>query len=473
MGVISAINGKFIKLFSFMNKDNKVCDINTYYGQKWESVKTDNETLNSIFSGVDNGDGIVQPKELNALSKVLNYIDNLFNKDEIIDAKEINEFKKQLDNGTISLEKIKNSEEKPAAAGWSEGLERNITAIQLSKAIVDGYPEVIEELKAIGEEQGFAVEEIDSGQDIWVEDLSIRRADGKIYLPAHSSPEEFLEMPQSDYASARGNKNNTNQGRMLETGAVFDLDVDAADRYFGTSYLEGGNVLNTRLKDGTPGAVVGEGSIGITLDLMGLENTPQNADKVKEQIAADLGLEPEQVTFIPQFGFHIDMSYRPMHNGEFAVPDYEQGIVILQQLRDDMNISVQKNQGEISPQIDEMQLKAEELDAKIKKLEQLAQKTKSVREEANDYLKEAGYKLVNIPCFAASDDDITNFMNGVGGTSAKTGETFYITNRPEYPELQSIIEKYFHEAGIDKVYFLSTEWALDLKGGIDCLTQEK
>ena len=50
MGVISAINGKFIKLFSFMNKDNKVCDINTYYGQKWESVKTDNETLNSMFS---------------------------------------------------------------------------------------------------------------------------------------------------------------------------------------------------------------------------------------------------------------------------------------------------------------------------------------------------------------------------------------------------------------------------------------
>ena len=53
MGAISNINGNLIKLFSFINKDGKVSDINTYYGQKWENIKTDNKSLNSIFKAVE------------------------------------------------------------------------------------------------------------------------------------------------------------------------------------------------------------------------------------------------------------------------------------------------------------------------------------------------------------------------------------------------------------------------------------
>ena len=64
-------------------------------------------------------------------------------------------------------------------------------------------------------------------------------------------------------------------------------------------------------------------------------------------------------------------------------------------------------------------------------------------------------------------------MNGVGGTSAKTGQTYYITNKSEYPELQEIVQDYFKKAGIDNVYFVSTTDKLRRKGGIDCLTQEE
>ena len=64
-------------------------------------------------------------------------------------------------------------------------------------------------------------------------------------------------------------------------------------------------------------------------------------------------------------------------------------------------------------------------------------------------------------------------MNGIGGTSEKTGQTFFITNKSEYPELQNIIEQSLRQAGIDKVYFVSTKEALSARGGIDCLTQEK
>ena len=63
-------------------------------------------------------------------------------------------------------------------------------------------------------------------------------------------------------------------------------------------------------------------------------------------------------------------------------------------------------------------------------------------------------------------------MNGVGGTSSKTGQTFYITNKSEYPELQNFVEPYLKNAGIDKIYFVSTTEDLRKMGGIDCLTQE-
>ena len=153
MAQISNINQKFIKLFSFINKEGKVDDINTYYGQKWSNVKTDNKTLNSIFNAVDNGDGIVQAEELNLLNKILNYIDNLSNKDEIIDKQEIEKFQKQLDKGTTSIEKIKNNREKSPKISWSEGLDRNITTIQLSNQSEKNSMKIIEnELKAIGEE---------------------------------------------------------------------------------------------------------------------------------------------------------------------------------------------------------------------------------------------------------------------------------------------------------------------------------
>ena len=64
-------------------------------------------------------------------------------------------------------------------------------------------------------------------------------------------------------------------------------------------------------------------------------------------------------------------------------------------------------------------------------------------------------------------------MNGVGGTSAKTGQTYFITNKSIHPEFEKFVEPYFKAAGIDKVYFVSTTEDLIKSGGIDCLTQEK
>lgn len=493
MGSISQINKRLIKLFSYINKDGKVSDINTYYGQKWSDIKTDNEALNSIFKSIDtNGDGVVQAEELNTLNKILNHFDKMFNKNEVLDPEELNALKKEVYNGTLDINKISNENSTTLKKPWSEGLDRNITKIKLSSHYYN--KKIINKMKAIGEEQGFSVEILNNGLNStpWIEDSSIRRADGKIYLPLQSSPNKFKPLPvRLTLKSERGNLNNTDNGSIAENGGAFDVKVPSENKYYGTSYLEGGNVLNTCLKDGSAGAVVGEGSIATTLAFMNLEQTPENIELAKKQIATDLGLDKEKVTFIPQHEFHIDMIYRPLHNGQFAIPDYESGINILQNLLDDTNKQLTEKQNTLSnttnqttqsqqtqqtnsnKEILDLKKKVLKLTNKIKKLKEVNENSKSIREEANDYLKESGYKLVKMPCFTSESSDLTNFMNGVGGTSKKTGQTFYITNQSEFPELEKEIEKSLMKAGIDKVYFVSSQEALDYKGGIDCLTQEE
>ncbi|MBQ7074806.1 hypothetical protein IJM86_07365 [bacterium] len=49
---------------------------------------------------------------------------------------------------------------------------------------------------------------------------------------------------------------------------------------------------------------------------MQLPDTEENRKKVKNQIATELGLDEQNIVFIPQFDFHIDMFYRPLNDGE-------------------------------------------------------------------------------------------------------------------------------------------------------------
>lgn len=107
--VNDGMNDRLIKLFSFTNKSGKIQDVKTYYGQNWDELKTDNNTLNSIFKMVDNGDGIVQPKELNLLNKISLYIDCL-NKEsannQVLEDAELQEFANQLKSGKTDISQI-------------------------------------------------------------------------------------------------------------------------------------------------------------------------------------------------------------------------------------------------------------------------------------------------------------------------------------------------------------------------------
>lgn len=345
---------------------------------------------------------------------------------------------------------------------WSEGLERNISCINLTSYRNSGglgseLPRIIDELRQIGQEVGFEVNEVAAGNKYWLEDYGIRRADGKMLILSSEAANNVIagrtdKDDLKNIAQSRANISGSTQGSAAGSKDMFSKLVRNSDAVESKSYLEGGNVLNTCLADGTPAAVIGSESIGYTLMAMGLEDTPENVEAAKNQIAADLGLKPENVTYIPQFDFHIDMFYRPLHNGEMAVPDYDEGIKVLKET-DIKGMDPEYKQG------------------LIEQLEELSSKTASIRQDAEKALSDKGYKIIKIPCFSDVSNSTINFMNGIAGTT-KSGETFLITNSSDYPELNEAVQNYFKEAGVDKTYFLSTKMFLEYFGGIDCITQE-
>ena len=64
--------------FFYLDNNNNKVSLDIQVGKKWSEQKVENEYLNTIFSKLDDGDDIVQEKEISALSKLLekgkNYI---------------------------------------------------------------------------------------------------------------------------------------------------------------------------------------------------------------------------------------------------------------------------------------------------------------------------------------------------------------------------------------------------------------
>ena len=373
---------------------------------------------------------------------------------------------------------------------WSEGINREISKIQIYSEIND---ETKNFLQKVGEEQGFEVEIIDASR--WLEDYSVETADKKQLIPYFDN--DFVKKlskfsdTQKKIREARESITDGAQGAAAQgqKAKKYAANVAEEDLIQGKTYLEGGNVLNTLTKKGKPAAIIGEESIKYTMLAMGLEDTEESRKTAKAQIAKELGLEEKNITYIPQFDFHIDMHYRPLNDGQIGVPDYEEGIKFLDKYLKD--IQEQKEALEEIPKDDgkgkmsdwlKYHSKVNSLHSKEIKYEKLKQqltelneKTKEIREKAEQSLKENGYKLVKVPCFYDIDksNEPVNYMNGICGTSKKTGDKFYITNTSQDEVLDKYIENYLKKkVGFDKIYFAPTTEYLKCEGGIDCLTKE-
>ena len=92
--------------FSFKNSEGKIQSFKFNMGDSWAEKAQDNEVLNSIFSRVDDGDGVVEENEANLLKKLLEKADGLIKNsvaDKEVSCEELNELDKQLKKETIKI----------------------------------------------------------------------------------------------------------------------------------------------------------------------------------------------------------------------------------------------------------------------------------------------------------------------------------------------------------------------------------
>lgn len=418
------------------------------------------------------------------------------------------------ENGTLTktpknLIKIQNTNQ-DGTTNWSEGINRNISKIQFVNS--NSNTELIEFMNKVGQEQGFQSEFLQiSGANHWAEDQSVVRADKKQLIPNCESDFSMLKLDKdNEIIAKRKNVTLGMQGNPIGKNSVeeeprainYSHAVSQNDIIKGKTYLEGGNVLNTLTRNGEPGAVIGEESLKYTMvsmmsmdldgsveaieniEALNLDSADEYRKKAKKQIAKELGLKEENVTYIPQFDFHIDMYYRPLNNGQMAIPDYKAGIEVLNRLLQDIDTQIE-SKNISSEQNENLQHKKQEFLKLLSNLEEMKNKTDTISTNAENELKEKGYDVVKIPCFTEIDDgkdqgldaksveNPINYMNGVCGTSAKTGDKYYITNSSGDEILDKYMENYFKSVvGFDKIYFAPTKQYLSAMGGIDCLTKE-
>lgn len=350
---------------------------------------------------------------------------------------------------------------------YSEGLDRHISKIQVAFGDEDkefyhdmGFKTFIPELKLIGAELGISIEP-QNPCHIWIEDYMIRLHDNGIYAPNADfdlNDEEVLKY------TARGDKGVDDvQGGAVFYGTSSHYIKNIKEANVGKSYIEGGNALITNNSKGEPSVILGEDTLYCTLQALNLKPTPENIKKAKKIIANELHLDAKNVVYIPQIDFHIDMYYRPLHNGQIAVPDYSFAINMLQ--NNDFGIDEDSKKYLIS------------------RLQYANNNLGDILKDAEKELTKNNYEIIKVPCFSiprfndgSYQEDRKklkniNYMNGICGTTTN-GKTFYITNSSGYKKLDFRMKQFFKLIGIDKPYFVSTQKLLRFNGGLDCITQE-
>ena len=66
--------------FSYYDINNRqVKTLNLQVGANWQSVKTGNDFLNTIFKSIDNGDGIISNIEISMLERLIKNCDTNYN----------------------------------------------------------------------------------------------------------------------------------------------------------------------------------------------------------------------------------------------------------------------------------------------------------------------------------------------------------------------------------------------------------
>lgn len=177
----------------------------------------------------------------------------------------------------------------------------------------------------------------------------------------------------------------------------------------------------------------------------------------------DLGISKDNLIFVPQPEFHIDMQMRPLKPGQILLNDFDENIKLLE--------SAKKKVTKGSP---------EELE--IKKMITNSKKMRSVMSpvmiQIEAKLKAQGIEVIKAPGVMESDKRKVNFMNAVPGSTIGSNRQFYMTNYTGLKPLREAFEEHMKKQDVDKIYWMGdtvdakgisgSEHSLDFQGGMDC-----
>lgn len=288
----------------------------------------------------------------------------------------------------------------------------------------------------------------------------------------------------------------------------------------GISYIEGGNILVVQRPDGEVGAIVGQASLeqslvvmemlsafdaftrkdirrmrelvlarGLTQDQLDAlqerldaanrqAGRPRDRDALeylvrlelaKELIAADLGMAPENVTFVDQPAFHLDVAMAVGPRGRILIQDHAESEALL----DDILNNIPGLSEADYALLEQYRATAHDLAAGMQTL----------TDRIQAQLTAAGYPVSRLPGQFSTGlprphGEFINFFNHLAGTDG-AGRMFYITNGA--PGMVGQLLKGYYKAKLveldydrESIYFLAdtggAQESLDKGGALRCLT---
>ena len=301
--------------------------------------------------------------------------------------------------------------------------------------------------------------------------------------------------------------------------SVPEFDPKNVDARMGTMAFDSAEVKNTIEKLESAGLMKAKAK-----DIKAREKEAKQflakLDLVKDIFAEDTKVPRDQLIFVSQPDFHVDMHMRPVAPGQIMVNDFDENIKLI----DDALKKTPKGSPEekqllsmrshatdmkksLGPVMDQIKKQAEQGGLKvtpapgvmegqfekvtIKKTDGVASLI-GLSADKDMTRKELGEAIMKkMPGASDRDrrrvdrflDDLytrhVNFMNAIPGTNDGTNEQFYMTNYTSIGPLRAAYEAYLTEKGVEKVHWMgddgggpnqrsASEWSLQAMGGLDC-----
>ena len=362
----------------------------------------------------------------------------------------------------------------------NEGLDRHLKTVSVSDILDDPTnneesAEVYPALQRIGRQEGFTVKVAEASPTVWIRDDFLALSNGTLLAPSSDPHVEDALKDLDAYRVPAGHVYATAQGRVAKHHEIAAFKSHARENRLviqdSRVYLEGGNVLVVPKADGSKGVLIGMSSLLVSTFLLNREGAfapgTRFSDKLnatKRVIAQELGVDPNQVTYLDQLEFHLDMFLTPGANGQLFIEDPYDSNATINALFQDPKLS---------------KLQRHELKDKLytnTSASSSAPSLSTLRAELKptiDELRAAGYKVIGVPGeYNPKPVEDTDFMNGIVGTGVD-GKPYDIVGQSPTTPLNGAFQRVMAHYGITVFFVPDTQGLIYEHGSIHCVTNEQ